>query len=86
MIWTSTDITNLILVAKDAGINLTTSICRKLDLGKSIDQDIEYLYFISNIVFGLENDGTDVFADEDYSLMSEYINRIANQRNRFRGL
>lgn len=86
MTWTNTDILNLILVAKDVGIHLSESICRKLDLGKSIDKDIDYLYLLINIVFALEYGTDDVYEDADYSYLAEIINRIEIQRNRFRGI
>lgn len=86
MLWTTTDVTNLLLVAKDLGIHLSQSICRKLDLGQSIDQDIEYLYLVINITFALEYGTTDAYEDEDYSYLAEIINRIATTRNRYRGI
>jgi len=91
MTWTDTDVGNLILVGKDIGVHLAESICRKLTLGKSISQDIDYLYLICNIVFALEHSyygatPTFVFEDTDYDLMNEYLNRIEITRNRFRGL
>ena len=84
MVWTSTDIANLILVGKDLGVHLTESICNKLDLGKPIGQDADMLYLLCDIVFALENDGTAVFDDDDYSYFAEMISRIEIQRNRFR--
>ena len=84
MVWKSTDIANLILVGKDLGVHLTESICNKLDLGKPIGQDADMLYLLCDIVFALENDGTAVFDDDDYSYFAEMISRIEIQRNRFR--
>ena len=97
MAWTDTTIDALILVAKDLGIHLSDSICRKLDLGQPIDQDIDYLYLIINIVWAIEHDDTadygDVvvaadlqLTDDEYSYLAEMVNRIAVQRNRYRGL
>jgi len=86
MVWDSTAISNLILVGKDVGIHLSESICRKLDLGQSIDQDVDYLYLMCNIIFALENDDTDSYEDEDYDYLAEMINRVEVQRNRFRGI
>ena len=97
MAWTDTTIDALILVAKDAGIHVSESICRKLDLGQSVDQDVDYLYLIINIVWALEHDdiadyGDAVVADDlqltdaNYSLLAAMISRIVVQRNRFRGL
>jgi len=91
MTWTDTDVLNLILVGKDIGIHLGESICRKLDLGKPISQDIDYLYLVHNIVFALEHSyygiiPTYIFEDVDYDLMNEFLSRIEIQRNRFRGI
>ena len=100
MTWNGTTIAALVLVAKDAGIHLTESICRKLDLGQSVEKDLDYLYLISNIVFALEHDDTADYGtlaaaitddelqltDDNYSLLAEMVNRIAVQRNRYRGL
>jgi hypothetical protein len=85
MVWSALAIADLILVGKDVYIHLSESICRKLDLGKPIDQDVDMLYLLCNIVFALENDSTN-WEDEDYDLMAEDINRIEVQRNRTRGL
>jgi macrodomain Ter protein organizer (MatP/YcbG family) len=82
MVWTADDITNLILVAKDVGIKHTEYLCRKMDLGQSIDRDIEYLYLMCNIIFALENSSTDVYEDIDYSLLSEMVNRVEVRRRR----
>lgn len=86
MQWTTNDIDNLILVGKDVGVHIAQSICNKMDLGKYIDKDIEYLYLISNIVFALEHSTTDVYEDTDYSYLAEIINRVEIQRNRFRSI
>jgi hypothetical protein len=92
MTWAVTDVSNLVLVAKDVGVKLSESICRKLDLGQSIDKDVEYLYLLCNIVFALEKaesiftHADAVYEDADYSYLAEIINRIEVQRNRFRGI
>ena len=86
MVWSPIAIADLILVGKDVGIHLSESICRKLDLGQSVDQDIDYLYLICDIVFALENDDTDSYEDEDYDYLAEMVNRVEVQRNRTRGL
>ena len=91
MEWDSTAIDNLTLDAKAVGCDLGVSICRKLDLGASITRDVDMLYLIHNIILALEHSyygGTPtlLLEDEDYDLFQEYISRIREQRNRFRGL
>jgi hypothetical protein len=84
MTWLPNDVTNLILLGKDVGIHFSDSICRNLDLGRSIDHDLEYLYLMCNIIFALEN--SDMYEDEDYDLLSEMVNRIQTQILKYRGL
>jgi len=88
MQWTQNDVDNLVLVGKDVGVHLAESICNKMDLGKTINRDIEYLYLLSNIVFALEKVTVTsaVYEDANYSYLVEIINRIEIQRNRFRGI
>jgi hypothetical protein len=91
MTWDSTSVTTLKESAMDLGIQLAESICRKLDMGMSIDEDVEYLYFLRNIIFSLENSvilllGLYEWEDEDYTYLSECISRIQFQRNRYRWL
>jgi hypothetical protein len=84
MVWSNTDINNLILVSKDLYIHLSESICNKLDLGKPITTDMDMLYLLCDVVFALEHDGTDVIDDAGYSYLAEIVDRIDKQRNRFR--
>lgn len=86
MAWTNTQIENLILIGKDIGVHLTESICNKLDLGRSIDIDVDMLYLVSNIVFSLEHSSVLTHTDDDYKYLAEMLNRIEIQRNRYRGL
>jgi hypothetical protein len=86
MVWTATMVDDLILVAKDVGVKLADSICRKMDLGQSTDKDVDMLFLICNVIFSLEYGTTDTHEDADYSYLAEIVDRIDKQRNRYRGL
>jgi len=86
MDWTSTKIADLLLVAKDVGVQLTDSICRKMDLGQDTSKDVDMLFLICNIVFSLEYGSSLTHDDIDYSYLAEMVERINRQRNKYRGL
>jgi len=72
MVWTQDTYDELVDMTKDVMVDLAQIICNNMDLGKSIDQDLDLLEYACNLYNGLKY-GVLIYQDEHFDYLNEQV-------------